>query len=137
MLTIYEKGQTDSQRVFRNIPKIQGFNLFQDNYLYAWQKHGVTSYLLEQPHMNVRALKEAGTRIPILTAISWNSFLDKNQTCTINFNPKNIESGTKEARKVFNKESAYIETDAEEEKNIYLDNHFIGPNLEYSVKSMN
>lgn len=78
MLTIYEKGQTESQRVFRNIPKVQGYNLFQDNYLYVWQKHGVTSYLLEQPHLNVRANKESSLRFPVLTAISWNRFLDRN-----------------------------------------------------------
>lgn len=87
--------------------------------------------------MNVQAREQAGIRIPILTAISWNKFLDKNQTCTINFNPKNIETGSKEARKVFNKESAYFETDAEEEKNIFLDNHYIGPNLQYQLPVMN
>lgn len=137
MLTIYEKGQTESQRVFRNIPKVQGYNLFQDNYLYVWQKHGVTSYLLEQPHLNVRANKESSLRFPVLTAISWNRFLNRNQTCKINFYPKNIESSSMEARKVFKNEAEYFESDAEEEKNIFLDNHYIGPNLEYELMVKN
>lgn len=83
--------------------------------------------------MNVRAEDESGVRIPVLTAISWNSFLNKNQTCTLNFNPKNINSTSIDARKVFSKNSLYIETDSELEKNIFLDDHYVGPNLEFEL----
>lgn len=133
-LTIYERGMGAHQRVFRSIPKVQGFNLFPDNYLYVWQKHGVISYLLEQPHLNVRALEESGARFPVLTAISWNRYLNVNQTCNISFNPKNIDSASLEVRKVFEENQPFFETSSEINKDIRLNSHYAGPNLHYEME---
>lgn len=47
--------------------------------MYIWTKTGISSYLLETPYMNVLAEKEYTLpKLPFVTAISWNKYLDKN-----------------------------------------------------------
>lgn len=84
--------------------------------------------------MNIRAYEERKSVLPSIEAISWNSYLEKNMTCTLYFNSTNIDAASTEARKVQSDNKPLFETNPNIIKNIYLDQHYVGPNLKYEIK---
>lgn len=84
--------------------------------------------------MNIRAYEERKNILPSVEAISWNSYLEKNMTCTLYFNSTNIDAASTEPRKVQSDTGPLFETNPNIIKNILLDQHYVGPNLKYEIK---
>jgi len=80
--------------------------------------------------MNVLAEKEYTLpKLPFVTAISWNSYLDKNQTCKVTFKPSNIDKDSTSYYRVKSSDEPIIETENKLVKNLNLDENFVGPNI--------